>query len=62
VSFHHIKVFYESFHKTTLKGEDVLHFFAHYLLGRTPENYNRSVKRDLAVTRSIILDKLDLQQ
>jgi|JI61114BRNA_FD_contig_101_856910_length_1539_multi_2_in_0_out_0_2 hypothetical protein len=62
VSFNHVKVFYESFHKNTLKDEDVLHFFAHYLQGRTPENYNKPVLRDEALTRKIILNKLDLQQ
>ena len=39
-----------------------MHFFAHYLQGRTPENYSRPVLRNEENTRKIILTKLDLQQ
>lgn len=62
VNFNHMKVFYESFHKEPLKEDDVLFFFAHYLQGRTPENYARPVLRDEAHAKQVILGKLDLQQ
>lgn len=57
-----MKVFYESFHKSALKEEDILHFFAHYLQGRTPENYAKPIQRDMKVTKEMIIRKLDLEQ
>jgi hypothetical protein len=35
VTFNHVKAFYENFYKKKLGEDEILHYFAHYLQGKT---------------------------